>query len=420
MPFDFEAFYAYRSQFTQEHDATQLLLSALHSNIHLDAKKPLFDLFHFEKDRPYYCCQTGLSGRIYTSRLGITGRDYEHLCYDVIYPSIKHHLEQQGYYGYPYLNHTDDKHLIIVLQETDNAKCSPLEIAEILHSTVQSSYEKHFAHGTGRYINTTVISDPVSGVNGIYEGVSQTCKLHRLSFFRMAHGVLSSERLLHLKNDVHYNQAMFDSNALCSYISAGNEAQSLALLEQLFLHTLKYSFSFERLGDVLSYLKYYLVVRMTVYNCLPEENLDVLLNPEHYITIEECFEAIRPLICHLTQSINRTGIYKTSVATAAYYILKNLNKDISLDDIALYTNTASSHLSSVFHQQTGMTIKQYQAKARIQHACHLLIHTNQRIGDIALECGFFNRRYFTAMFRDQCGMTPQEYRQQNSPQQMNP
>lgn len=410
MAFNLDTFYAYRSKFTAEHDAIQVLLSALQTDIHTDAKKPLFDMLGFSSERPYYCCQTGLSGRIYTDMLNVTGKAYETLCYSTLYPGIHNLLDASGYHGYPYLNHTEGKLICIIFQPTDTCQHSPHELAEQIHTFIQSAYEEHFAQKTGRYHNTTVLSDAVSGIDGIYEGVTQTRRLHRLSFFRMAPGVMDHERLNFLRNNVHYNQVMFESNALCSSISAGLEAQSLAQLERLFLDTLKYSFSFDRLNDVLSYLKYYLAVRMTVFDCLPEDDLDDICNRENYMTIEECFEALRPLISSLSQAIQKTGDYKTSVATAAYYILQNLNRDISLDDIALYANTTSSHLSTVFHQQTGMTTKQYQTKARIKHAKHLLMNTSKRIGDIAAECGFYNRRYFTYIFKEHCGVTPQEYR----------
>ena len=47
----------------------------------------------------------------------------------------------------------------------------------------------------------------------------------------------------------------------------------------------------------------------------------------------------------------------------------------------------------------------------MEHACHLLETADSKVTDIATQIGFSDRRYFTKVFKETYGVTPQEYRQ---------
>ena len=63
-----------------------------------------------------------------------------------------------------------------------------------------------------------------------------------------------------------------------------------------------------------------------------------------------------------------------------------------------------------FKEHTGATPAIYVQQARTRHAAQLLALTASTIEQIATDCGFPNRYYFTRVFRRhfQCG--PAEYR----------
>ena len=50
-------------------------------------------------------------------------------------------------------------------------------------------------------------------------------------------------------------------------------------------------------------------------------------------------------------------------------------------------------------------------KIRMERACELLLETDDRIYEVAEKCGFSTPRYFSEVFRDYMGMTPNEYRE---------
>jgi AraC-like DNA-binding protein len=51
-------------------------------------------------------------------------------------------------------------------------------------------------------------------------------------------------------------------------------------------------------------------------------------------------------------------------------------------------------------------------RLRINHAVHLLRHSNQSITEIAFEVGFNDSNYFSRQFAKEMGVGPRAYRQQ--------
>jgi AraC-like DNA-binding protein len=64
-----------------------------------------------------------------------------------------------------------------------------------------------------------------------------------------------------------------------------------------------------------------------------------------------------------------------------------------------------------FKEHTGATPALYVQQARARHAAQLLALTDRTIEQIATDCGFPNRYYFTRVFRRHLGAGPAEYRQ---------
>ncbi len=81
---------------------------------------------------------------------------------------------------------------------------------------------------------------------------------------------------------------------------------------------------------------------------------------------------------------------------------------------------ASCHLGVTqfvhhFRQATNLTPAKYFAKARVNRASQLLISNPQRpITDIAFDCGFSSSQYFTNVFTRQMGISPRQFRRQQT------
>lgn len=364
----------------------------------------------FQVNEPFYYCQTGMPKMLYHDKLMFPGKAYQQLFETQLYPVLTSMLDTAGFRGNIYMITDDSKEIGVVFQPDVNCTTQPLNFAEQISQQVHRIYSEHFPHGTGRYCNTTALSGALTGVEGIRLGYLQTEALKAAAFFRMTSSVITNERLQSLRNGVTYRDVINLCRTLCHAIAQGEDARTLALCEQLFCDMLKHSFDLELVRDALSYIKQFLSVRLAIL--LPEMECDLgaLCNVQTYSTIEECHEAILPLLIRLCHAVQQQGPWCDAVADAAYYLCSNIQKDITLSEIAAYADAAPAYLSNLFHQQTGLTIKQYQQKIRLEYACRLLRTTDAKVSDIAKQSGFGDRRYFTKVFKETYGAVPQKYR----------
>lgn len=101
------------------------------------------------------------------------------------------------------------------------------------------------------------------------------------------------------------------------------------------------------------------------------------------------------------------------VQRACDYIREHYREDISLSGIAKYLQLSESYVSRIFNRGMGMNIPAYVNLVRLERARDLLLHTNKKIYEVALEVGYVSATAFHVAFKKQEGITPIEYRNQN-------
>lgn len=95
------------------------------------------------------------------------------------------------------------------------------------------------------------------------------------------------------------------------------------------------------------------------------------------------------------------------------YIRQNYRFPISTGNIAEEFYVNESYASRCFSQMYHITITEYIAKVRIEHAKILLTTTDVPIGSISLNVGFDDANYFTRIFKKRTGCSPTEFRKSN-------
>ena len=95
------------------------------------------------------------------------------------------------------------------------------------------------------------------------------------------------------------------------------------------------------------------------------------------------------------------------------YIDHNYSSDLSMSKIAEVFHFSIPHISRLYHDETGSTIKQYITKVRMEKACFLLTSTKLKISDIGQQVGYEKVHGFLKQFKEVTGMTPKEYREKN-------
>lgn len=107
--------------------------------------------------------------------------------------------------------------------------------------------------------------------------------------------------------------------------------------------------------------------------------------------------------------------YSPSIREAVSYIHRNYGKqDLSLKEVAASVYRSSEYLSRLFKAETGENFGTYLMKYRLDKAKELLVHTDMKIYEIADEVGYTTASYFSKVYRDYTGVSPEMTRQQNS------
>lgn len=117
----------------------------------------------------------------------------------------------------------------------------------------------------------------------------------------------------------------------------------------------------------------------------------------------------------LTAAIGRlTAVPMDSVSSAILraltFIEENIERPISLDELAGLSYMSRFHFSRTFKARTGMTPMSLIAHVRIERSMSLLRQNPDCVSDIALAVGFSSLSHFTDQFKRITGMTPSEYR----------
>ncbi len=91
---------------------------------------------------------------------------------------------------------------------------------------------------------------------------------------------------------------------------------------------------------------------------------------------------------------------------AVDFMEANLGRAVTLGEISGAAYMSSYHFLRLFHVATGETPGSYVRKRRLSEAAGLLVSTDQRIIDIALDYRFESQAAFTRAFRRQFNITP--------------
>ncbi|MCD2491512.1 AraC family transcriptional regulator [Lacrimispora sp. NSJ-141] len=95
---------------------------------------------------------------------------------------------------------------------------------------------------------------------------------------------------------------------------------------------------------------------------------------------------------------------------AVEYIENHLNENIGLGDVSRETGYSYYHMTRLFSSVLGESVGRYINRRRLYNASEKLIHSDQRIIDIAFGCGFESPEAFSRAFKAVFGSSPVDYR----------
>ncbi len=97
------------------------------------------------------------------------------------------------------------------------------------------------------------------------------------------------------------------------------------------------------------------------------------------------------------------------------YIEARLGEELTLAEVAKAMFYSEYHFHRTFLYFVGDTMTSYVRKRRLSQAAELLAHSDMKVLDIALHCGFSSHEAFTRAFRKMYGILPTECRRRGCP-----
>lgn len=101
------------------------------------------------------------------------------------------------------------------------------------------------------------------------------------------------------------------------------------------------------------------------------------------------------------------------IQEAVTFIKQNYQRPLTVEEIAGVCKLNRSYFSKLFKEVIGCTPQEFLISLRLSEAAEQMKSTNASIGDIAVRCGYPNQLHFSQAFKKRYGVPPREWRKEN-------
>jgi len=181
-------------------------------------------------------------------------------------------------------------------------------------------------------------------------------------------------------------------------------------------------------GDPVRNIKYLFVANVTITTRFAiEGGLDsetAYNTSDMYIrkmdlcrTVDEVMELHREMCSYFTgrmANLKKENVFSRPVIQCINYIEAHLHLPIRIQDLAEHVSLSPTYLATLFKKETGRTIAEFIMRRRIETSCNMLRYSEYSASQISEILAFSSQSYFIRCFRQIMGMTPYEYVQRHS------
>lgn len=86
----------------------------------------------------------------------------------------------------------------------------------------------------------------------------------------------------------------------------------------------------------------------------------------------------------------------------------------SVPELAATAGVSTARFAQLIRRIYGQSPLEFIHAQRLRMACDMLLHTSERLGEVALACGFYDQAQFSRQFRRWLGASPSEFRARQS------
>jgi AraC family transcriptional regulator len=106
-------------------------------------------------------------------------------------------------------------------------------------------------------------------------------------------------------------------------------------------------------------------------------------------------------------------LYIKRIMSVLVYIQKNLDKELSLEELSKEAFFSQFHFHRVFRALVGESLQEHIRRLRLERAAFYLKHTDKLVIDIAFDTGYQTHEAFSRAFKSAFDCSPSEFRSNN-------
>lgn len=131
-------------------------------------------------------------------------------------------------------------------------------------------------------------------------------------------------------------------------------------------------------------------------------------------TLKNKVVTIPPIGVAQRQSTDFQALQDPYVIQAMHYIRQNACRGIKVEQVLAFVGVSRSNLEQRFKQEQGYSIHHEIHVQKLERACELLVKTVDSAEKISRASGYPSLQYMYAVFKKHFGITPKQYRDQNT------
>lgn len=98
------------------------------------------------------------------------------------------------------------------------------------------------------------------------------------------------------------------------------------------------------------------------------------------------------------------------------FLQENIDRNISVEEMAKFMRLSRSHFTRLFGRTMGMSPRLYMEDLRLKTAADILLKEAVSVKETACRCGIYDVNYFCRLFKKRYGISPGKYRIQSTGQ----